>query len=168
MLKEGQNLKKLLRVEASQKSFLLHKDFLYSGFYINELLHKLLLEQSPCESLYSLYQASLIALSEQQAIEPILRRFEQSLLDELGLSIDYSVILENNVSQFYYQPEYGLVPCNQGSKKICYLKAHLLSILHQDFSEPAVMRTYKQLMRQVFNHLLDGKPLNSRKFFIKK
>jgi len=29
-----------------------------------------------------------------------------------------------------------------------------------------VMQTYKILMRQIINHLLDGKPLNSRKLFI--
>jgi DNA repair protein RecO (recombination protein O) len=162
------NLKKLVRVEASQKSFLLSKDFLYSGFYINELLNKLLPEHIPCEALYWLYQTSLKALSEQQVLEPILRRFEQSLLEELWLTIDYSIVLEHNEAQFYYMPEQGFIPCSDTCKNIRYTKEHLLAIEQQDFTEPAVMRSYKQLMRQILNHLLAGKPLNSRKLFTKK
>lgn len=167
VLKGEHNLKKLVRVEASQKSYLLRKDFLYSGFYINELLHHLLMEQNCCEGLYTLYQASLVDLSAQAPIEPILRRFEQSLLAELGLSIDYSVIDEHNGSQFYYQPEQGLVPCPKGMRQICYPKAHLSAISQEDFSDLAVMKSYKQLMRQVLKHLLAGKPLHSRKLFSK-
>lgn len=168
VLKGQGDLKKLVRVEASQKSFLLSKDFLYSGFYINELLNKLLAEHIPCEALYLLYRTSLQALSEQTALEPILRRFEQSLLEELGLTIDYSILLEHNQAQFYYKPEQGLVPCIETCTNIRYAKEHLLAIEQQDFTKPEVMRSYKQLMRQILNHLLAGKPLNSRKLFTKK
>ena len=168
VLKGRGNLKTLARVEAHQKSFVLSKSFLYSGFYINELLHKLLPEHIPCDALYILYESSLLALAEQQKIELILRKFEQNLLAELGQAIDYSCIFEHDVDQFYYLPEQGFMPCIDTTGEFHYPKAHLLAIEQHNFTELAVMRSYKQLMRQVLNHLLGGKPLNSRKLFTRK
>jgi len=168
VLKGQRDLKTLVRIEARAKSFLLTKEYLYSGFYLNELQVRLLGEHIPYEQLYILYQQSLHELAKQLAVEPILRRFENTLLEELGLTIDYSIIFEHHVSKFYYLPEQGFIPVINKTTQVCYDKQHLTAIAQQDFSEKAVMRSYKQLMRQVLNHLLGGKPLNSRQLFTKR
>jgi len=168
VLKGQGSLKTLSRIEARAKSFLLVKEHLYSGFYLNELQVRLLGEYIPYDELYILYQQSLLELSEKLPIEPILRRFENTLLEELGLSIDYSLIFEQNETHFYYLPDQGFVPVTDKLSRACYEKSHLLAIAQQQFSEQAVMQTYKKLMRHVLNHVLGGKPLNSRKLFTKR
>ena len=168
VLKGQRDLKVLVRIEARAKSFLLVKEYLYSGFYLNELQVRLLGEHIPYDQLYILYQQSLNELAQQLSVEPILRRFENTLLEELGLTIDYSIIFEHNVTKFYYLPEQGFIPVTSEISHVSYEKQHLIAIAQQDFSEQTVMRSYKQLMRQVLNHLLGGKPLNSRKLFTKR
>ena len=44
---------------------------LFCGFYLNELLTRLLPEQDAYPALFELYQVALFALREQQPIEPI-------------------------------------------------------------------------------------------------
>ena len=168
VLKGQRDLKALVGIQARAKTRLLVIEYLYSGFYLNELQVRLLGEHIPYDQLYILYQQSLNELAQQLSVEPILRRFENTLLEELGLTIDYSIIFEHNVSKFYYLPEQGFIPVTSKTSHVSYEKQHLIAIAQQDFSEQTVMRTYKQLMRQVLNHLLGGKPLNSRKLFTKR
>ncbi len=168
VLKGQGSLKTLNRIEAQSKSFLLISEHLFSGLYLNELQVRLLGEHIPYESLYVLYKTSLHQLSQRLPIEPILRNFETSLLEELGLTIDYSAIFDNNEVEFYYIPDQGFTPVFEQLNQPKYLKEHLLAIAHQRFDSQEVMRTYKRLMRQILTHLLDGKPLNSRQLFKRK
>ncbi|MDO6446594.1 DNA repair protein RecO [Colwellia sp. 1_MG-2023] len=167
VLKGNGNLKTLNRIEVSSKSFLLTSEHLYSGFYLNELQVRLLGEHIPYENLYALYKRCLVQLAEKNAIEPVLRRFENTLLEELGLTIDFSVI-NDQVEQFYYFPEQGFIPVIENLTQPRYSRAHLIAINNQDFSDVEVRKTHKVLMRQIINHLLGGKPLNSRQLFKKR
>lgn len=168
VLKGNGNLKTLNRIEVRSKSFLLSSDHLYSGFYLNELQVRLLGEHIPYENLYILYNQCLLELSEKNEIEPILRRFENTLLEELGLTIDFSIVCEQNESQFYYLPEQGFLPVIDNLSQPHYDREHLIAINNQDFSNIGVRKTHKALMRQIINHLLGGKPLNSRQLFKKR
>ncbi|MEW6991415.1 DNA repair protein RecO [Colwelliaceae bacterium 6441] len=168
VLKGQNNLKILNRIEVNGKSFLLMSEHLYSGFYLNELQNRLLAEHIPYERLYILYQQSLIELSQQRPIEPILRQFENTLLEELGLTIDYSIVYEQNEPQFYYIPEQGFIAATSDISQPLYPKEHLLAINDENFCQAEVALTYKRLMRQIINHLLGGKPLNSRQLFKKR
>ena len=167
VLKGKGNLKTLNRIEVSSKSFLLTSDHLYSGFYLNELQVRLLGEHIPYENLYELYNLCLVDLADKKAIEPILRRFENTLLEELGLTIDFSVI-NTQEEQFYYLPEQGFVPVAENLAQPRYCRTDLIAINDQDFSLVEVRKTHKVLMRQIINHLLGGKPLNSRQLFKKR
>lgn len=164
-LKGQHSLKSLLRVEPIGKSFLLQKNALYSAFYINELLVKLLGENIACHELFQQYKISLQALAQASSIELCLREFELMLMNELGVSFDFSLVFEHSAAGFYYLPEEGFMPAYTQLKQPCYSRLHLQAIAQHDFSEPAVLSTFKALMRQVINHLLKGVPLNSRKLF---
>ncbi len=167
VLKGQGNLKTLARIENHARSFLLTGDHLYSGFYLNELQVRLLGELIPADALYRAYHHSLQRLNSKEAIEPILRDFENILLDELGLTIDYSPVFEQNYHYFRYLPEQGFQPVDDlGAHG--YPREHLELIAQQIWSDNAVKQTYKLLMRQVFEHLLGGQPLNSRKLFTRK
>jgi DNA repair protein RecO (recombination protein O) len=167
-LKGQYNLKSLIRVEPVGKSFLLKKNALFSAFYINELLVKLLGENIACEALFQQYKMSLEVLSQANNIEICLREFELMLMDELGLSFDFSLVFEHSAEGFYYLPDEGFIPAYTKLKQPCYNRWHLQAIAERDLSTPEVLNTFKALMRQVINHLLDGVPLNSRKLFSKK
>lgn len=180
LLKEqGGSLKRITSVEAIGKSYALSKHTLYSAFYINELLVRLLSADIICEALFNQYQQTLIALSENLPIAPQLRRFELSLLDELGLSFDFTPVFEvnnDNVAGFYFIAEQGFIPAySYAINNITtpyYNSAHLQAISRfvyqgESLNHEEIERTFKRLMREVIHHLLDGKPLNSRKLFIK-
>jgi len=168
LLKGKSQLKNLSRIEVSEKSYLLKGNHLYSGFYLNELLVKLLGEMNACPDLFNNYQVSLSLLSEKQPIEPILRKFELDLLDELGFSLDFSPVFEHVAKSFYYIPEEGFIPNIEKLRLPLFKKEHLQAIAHKDIKSAEVLHSNKLLMRHIFNGLLDGKPLNSRKLFTKQ
>lgn len=166
VLKGKKTLPTLSQIESTGKPFLLTGDHLYSAFYLNELQVRLLGEHIPYDELFLRYHASLTALANKQTIEPILRQFETILLEELGVSIDYSIVFEENYLHYYYIPEQGFTGVSETNRReILFSKEHLLAIAQQDFSQPGVMKSYKLIMRQVFNHLLGGSTLNSRQLF---
>lgn len=174
------SLKILTRVEANSKSYVLTKNSLYSAFYLNELLIRLLTDDIICEMLFFKYQSTIAALSQGVAIAPQLRIFELSLLDELGLSLDFTPVFENNnenVVGFYYLAEQGFIPAySYAIKNITtpwFNTLHLQAIAEQNYDRnklesKEVEHTFKLLMRHIFYHLLEGKPLNSRKLFVMK
>ena len=171
-LKSQNNFKQIKSIDSIAKSYPLVKNSLYSAFYINELLIRLLKEQIECHHLFSQYQTSLYALAQGSNIASELRKFELTLLEELGLSFDFTPIFEHDVSHFYYIAEQGFVPVYQAEPKNltkCFVKSHLEEIAEQsDIAEDSPSaNTFKLLMRQVINQLLGNKPLNSRKLFIK-
>ncbi|MBA6415852.1 DNA repair protein RecO [Colwellia sp. 6M3] len=167
-LKGQHNLKNLIRVEPIGKSYLLKKNALFSAFYINELLVKLLGENIACDELFHQYKSSLQALAQSSNIEICLREFELMLMEELGVSFDFSLVFEHSAKGFYYLPDEGFIPAYTALKQPCYDRLHLLAIAQNDLSSPEILSTFKGLMRQVINHLLNGVPLNSRKLFSKK
>lgn len=178
--KQHSSLRMLTRIEANSKSYVLTKNSLYSAFYLNELLVRLLTGDIICETLFSQYQSTITALSQGLAIAPQLREFELSLLDELGLSLDFTPVFEGNsehVAGFYYIAEQGFLPAYHYSIKNIttpwFNTVHLQAIAEKSYdnSKPeskGVEQTFKLLMRQIFHHLLEGKPLNSRKLFVMK
>lgn len=167
VLKGRGQLKNLSRVEASSRSYPLVGNYVFSGFYINELIVRLLGEHIECPALFSQYKKSIQSLAQKQPVEKNLRTFEMTLLDELGQSFDFDTILESQESHFYYILEEGFVPVLTKLNLPTYSREHLLAIAEEHLDNEQVLKTFKLLMRQVINNLLGGKPLNSRKLFIK-
>lgn len=176
MLKAQGSFQQIKQVDTIGKSLSLVKHSLFSAFYINELLIRLLAEQIACQQLFSQYKITLSALAQGEDIAPQLRQFELALLEELGLSFDFTPVFEHDVSHFYYIAEQGFVPIYQALPKNraqCFDKVHLQAIAQRDLANNTritveAANTFKLVMRQVINQLLGNKPLNSRKLFINK
>jgi DNA repair protein RecO (recombination protein O) len=174
------SLKLITGIETTANSYPLSKNKLYSGFYVNELLVRLLTNDIVCDALFKRYQLTLQALSEDLPIAPQLRQFELCLLEELGLSFDFSPVFNeasDHVAGFYYIAEQGFVPAYKYSMNNIttpwFDTRHLQTIAEHIYHDQVLIHqevehTFKLLMRSVLNHLLDGKPLNSRKLFEKK
>ena len=85
---------------------------LFSGYYLNELLLKLLARHDPHPQLFDAYADALAHLSAGDAA---LRAFEIKLLAELGLLPDLSVVTPTQAPieparRYQLSPESGLVP----------------------------------------------------------
>jgi len=181
IMKGDGNFKQITQVDSIAKSFSLVKHSLFSSFYINELMIRLLTDHIACQSLFYQYQTTLTALAKGEEIAPQLRLFELALLEELGLSFDFSPVFEHDVNYFHYISEQGFVPVFGAFPKNstqCFDKNHLQVIAQRESlyenrlsgNEVAeeINHTFKLLMRQVINQLLGNKPLNSRKLFANK
>ncbi|MFD2168030.1 DNA repair protein RecO [Thalassotalea euphylliae] len=160
------NLKKLHQVEAAGKSSMLSGTPLYCGFYMNELLVRLLPEHIPCDSLYQHYVKALISITDNRPLEAILRRFELTLLDELGLALDFTPAFTSQSSHLSFSSEHGFIEPIEGLQQ--YFRPHLQAIAEQELISADVLATCKLLMRNILNQLLGHRPLNSRKLFEKR
>lgn len=174
------SLKRIVSIESAGNAYPLNKERLYCGFYINELLVRLLTNDIVCDGLFTQYQLTLSSLANNLPIAIQLRQFELSLLAELGLSFDFNPVLKNvadNIIGFYYIADEGFIPAYHYSVSTIstpwFKVEHLREIAHyvnsgQTMLQQESEQTFKRLMRFVLNHLLDGKPLHSRKLFEKK
>lgn len=86
-------------------------DALLSGYYLNELLLRLLARDDPHPRLFDAYTAavSVLASDHSEALEPALRAFELLLLREIGLlpSLDMQTLTLRPLDA---QARYSLVP----------------------------------------------------------
>ncbi|MEO7337045.1 MAG: DNA repair protein RecO [Caldimonas sp.] len=94
---------------------------LFSGFYLNELLMKLLARHDPHAALFDAYAATLPALvdADDSRVEAALRAFELTLLREIGLLPDLSVATQTQQlvaerARHELLPEAGVVPAAHG------------------------------------------------------
>lgn len=163
-------LKNLQQVDALGVSYNLEGHHLFSAMYINELLSRLLAKEIPQPELYHLYQTTLLALSQNAAIEPQLRQFELSLIADLGYGIDF--LYDCNTGQdiepmAYYSfiQEQGWLRLKQKSAdKHCFLGEHIMQISDYVWT-PASLLCAKTISRITLARLLGNKPLKSRELF---
>ena len=84
---------------------------LFSGFYLNELLMKLLARHDPHAALFDAYAATLpeLASNDETRVQSALRAFELTLLQQTGLLPDLSLV---TLTQAPVRAEgrYGLMP----------------------------------------------------------
>ncbi|MBA2658619.1 MAG: DNA repair protein RecO [Nitrosospira sp.] len=139
------------------------------GFYLNELLLRLLHRNDPHEQLFIYYKETLTALSSQKDYIPILRRFELRMLRELGyaLTLDHDVMSGKPMDpneDYYYEIERGptLRGDNHHGHGLQLRGKTLLDMEQGDYSSAATRQQSKVLMRFILNHYLDGQPLHTR------
>jgi len=145
------------------------------GFYLNEIMLRLLQRHDAHPSLFTNYGDALRSLGEVQGDiastqERILRTFEKHLLDELGygLMLDHAADTGAAVQpgqRYSYELERGPVAYNERSVSVEVSGATLLAIGRLDLTDAQCLREAKRLMRTVLAHYLGDKPLHSRELF---
>ena len=143
---------------------------LLCGFYLNELLLKLLHRDDPHEHLFLYYQETLQALASQRDYAAILRHFEIRMLQELGyaLTLDYEVKSGEPIipeKHYFYQIEHGPVRQDRaGSVKngVQLAGKTLLDMASDDYRDPVTLQQSKALMRALINHYLGEQTLHTR------
>lgn len=162
----------LTGVEADAPGGRLQGTALYSAFYLNELLVRLLVRNDPHPRLYATYQASMERLMQGGDIEPLLRLFEKSLLQEIG----YGLLLDSDVesgepvqpdSYYDYHLESGpVLVASQDAQAFVFKGSSLLALERGQLTGADVLRDAKRLMRSALNLYLGNKPLKSRELFM--
>lgn len=155
---------------------LLQGEALICGFYLNELLLKLLARDDPHPALFDVYQTALQTLAIAADHEPILRQFEQRLLREIG----YALILLNEAqstvpieadADYVYAIERGALRAAAGAReKTVELAARgvelrgktLLDMARDDYSDRLTLQQSKLLMRALIDHHLGDQTLHTR------
>lgn len=166
------DLKTLTHTETRAGVHLGQGTSLYSGFYINELLQKLLSPFDPAEDLFAAYIETLDQLARAGGnVEPVLRRFEMALAQSLGYGFawDHTMDLGQPVQagqRYCYDPQQGILALPADHVRVRELPGEvLLALAEGDLDSPQSRRVAKQVMRALTDFLLQGKPLNSRALF---
>jgi len=161
-------LKTLGTVEFSNTPIILDGDALLCGFYLNEMLLRLLEKDDPYPQLFHLYHDTLQQLSCQQDQRQILRLFEKKLLHELGYGLTFTHELQSGhdiyAEKFYqYIPNRGFTHCEPNVRdETIFAGSSLLALHHENFANSAELNDAKRLMRLVFKRHLGDKPLKTR------
>ena len=142
---------------------------LMCGFYLNELLLRLLARGDAHELLYERYVDTLDQLAgETSAIdyERILRRFEKSLLSEIGYGATFDAEADNGAAiepdrRYVFQPERGALRAS-GQPGCPVSGQTLIDLAAGRFERPTTLVEAKTLMRTLINHTLGEKPLYTR------
>jgi len=165
----------LTSAEADGQDCNLTGSILYCGFYLNELLLRLLHRHDPHEKLFSAYQDTLLRLRDDNSKEAVLRIFEKHLLRELG----YGLVLDRDIhsshpidsSALYdYVLDRGPIrwmhpELNRSPEGVLLRGSSLVALRQEELAEPSALRETKALMRAVLSRHLGDRPLHSRKLF---
>ena len=162
-------LRTLIRAEWQSAYLALGGETLMCGFYLNELLLKLLPRDDPHERLYDIYQQTLTALTDNREREGILRRFELRLLEELGYAVTLDHDAESGESivaqqRYVYMLERGPVQSgvsNPGAGVELSGKT-LLDMQSGAYDDTVTQQQSKTLMRTLIDHYLGKQVLHTR------
>ncbi|MGZ8156306.1 MAG: DNA repair protein RecO [Burkholderiales bacterium] len=143
---------------------------LMCGFYLNELIMRLLPRDDPHERLYLGYEATLRRLAADADAEPALRGFEKYLLQELGYALPLAMEADTGVpveprACYHYVIERGPVRADAvepGENRLELRGKTLLDLIADDYSDPLTLQQSKLLMRMLITHYLGERPLYSR------
>ena len=144
---------------------------LFCGFYLNELMLKLLARDDAHEHLFDCYEHALEQLACSASEAGVLRGFEKALLKETG----YALVLTHDTesgeavasdARYAYVPGRGPRGISKGeSPEVDLTGQTLLDIERNDFAHPRTAAEAKQLMRMLINHQMNGRPLATRQVF---
>lgn len=143
-------------------------DTLFHGFYLNELLMRLLHRHDPHPQLFDDYAQCLRRLAGELNKDIALRYFELQLLESLGYAMNLMLDIDNG-EQVLSTREYGYVieqgpRCLDGQTQdaLCVSGETLIALAQQTLATDRQRNEAKQLMRAVLDFYLGERPLRAR------
>ena len=140
---------------------------LMCGFYLNELVLRLLPRDDPHEALFDAYAEALRQLSHAEPYPAVLRGFEKRLLAGLG----YAPLLERDAANqpidpaglYVYVPDRGPLPVNGTRPGELVVRGRtLLDMAADDYSRAETRDEARALMRTLIGERLHGQVLHTR------
>lgn len=141
-----------------------------AGFYVNELLVRLLPRLDPLPGLFAAYETLLAELGTAPGEEPPLRRFEKQLLEELGygLTLDCEAFDGRPIvaeEQYHYVLDQGPLVAGRSGIGIPISGHGLLALRDGILADPAVLSEVKRLTRAALTVQLHGRALKTRELY---
>ncbi len=163
----GGDLRTLTRAEWMGGLRPLRGEALMSGFYLNELLQKLMARDDPHEALFDAYLQALSVLSEDRPAAPVLRHFEVALLRESGYALRLGHAADGTPidpsGRYRYMPEQGAIRIDRAADDDAVVVGKtLIDIDHDDYSDSVTLGQSRRLMRHLLDHQLAGQALHTR------
>ncbi|WP_304361720.1 DNA repair protein RecO [Collimonas fungivorans] len=149
----------------------LEKSALLCGFYLNELLVKLVARDDPHALLFDHYVTTLNQLAHQEPAPIVLRQFERALLKQTGVAGDFTRCTSSRqpvdpVENYVVDPERGPRIARAADSWPRVSGKTLLDMEREDYSDVVTQAQSKVLMRFLLAHHLGGAPLNTRQILI--
>lgn len=140
---------------------------LLSGFYLNELLLRLLPKEDRHEQLYDAYAQALLQLRSEAGHRP-LRAFEQVLLEELGYGPDLARDAASGGTldperYYHFAPGQGVLAVRDGAVvPDAFRGRELLAISRGELARPEALAAARRIYGAAIAHCLEGRGLASR------
>ena len=142
---------------------------LMSGFYLNELLLKLMHNHDPHPDIYDLYAVTISALKSSVDQLITLRLFEKRLLIALGFGLSLHTEATTGIAIqgekcYRFVAELGAVAIDADAdpSKGVYDGHTLLALACDDLTDPRHCQAVRYLLRAALDRVLDGRPLQCR------
>lgn len=162
-------------VESSVSAIALRGERMFSGFYLNELVTRILISHAEHTNLYNAYQQALLELQHHDDLHTVLRRFEMSLLQDLGYGFDLEkdCVSRQPIMQtanYLFVPDHGFEKVVDGNSidpntVPVFTGRHILELGKLEFTSDDSRQSAKQILRLALQAHLGGKPLHSRDLF---
>lgn len=164
-------LRNLHGVEWRGGLHMLQGQALICGFYLNELMLRLLPREDAHETLFEHYEQTLRTLAKNEPHAIVLRQFEILLLQELGYALQLTHEAENGPeikidANYTFVPDHGAVRARPGQSGVQLRGKTLLDMAQGDYTDALTQQQSKQLMRALISHYLGEKPLHTRQLLI--
>lgn len=160
----------LLEPQKIPQKPLLQGDKLYSGFYLNELIQRLVPAEAEAPELFECYLSALQNMTNSERVEPALRQFEWQLLQHLGAAFDWHYDADTGYALAdskwcYFIPDHGFVTQARDNQQRAYSVADIQKLAAWDVDHEGRLRLLKYIMRDALAVYLGDKPLRSRELF---
>lgn len=145
---------------------------LASGFYMNELLLRLLHRHDSHEALFEQYHLAIRQLAKAQPPRRVLRIFEKKLLEHIGFGVvlDHDVETMEPIStkrHYHYVLEKGPVcAAPLGGYALTISGSTLCALREEHFPSDTELREAQHLTRTLIERQLNGRALRSRRVII--
>ncbi|MDD9196138.1 DNA repair protein RecO [Aliivibrio sp. S3MY1] len=144
---------------------------LYSAMYINELVVRVIEQETPYPALFLDYLTALTELAQSSNPEPALRRFELALLSSLGYGVDFlhcagSGEMVSPEMTYRYREQQGFMASIRHDPLMSFKGNELIAISERRFTTSEQLKAAKRFTRIALKPYLGGKPLKSRELFL--
>jgi DNA repair protein RecO (recombination protein O) len=164
----GGEMPTLYSAELNNRPLNLPNQQIYSGFYLNELLMRLLHRHDPHPELFDIYRQTLEKIKQNEHVDITLRYFELDLLEQLG----YGINLQNDFAsgkqvnddeRYAYMLEQGPIGIIDTDELSINVSGKTLRhMLQRSLMDQVERKEAKLLLRSILDHYLGHKPLKTR------
>ncbi len=143
---------------------------MYSGFYVNEVLSRVLEKHTAYPDLFLHYKDCLNRLAiEGKNVEPALRTFEFQIFKALGYALDFTHCCATGEAVdptmlYQFKENEGFI-ASLLQNNLSFSGRDLLAFDSLDFSEKNTLQAAKRFTRLALKPYLGSQPLKSRELF---